>query len=438
MPPMRQQQVQGLSESATMGTKKTLVGQLRGATRLAVDATRHVTDLVETMHHTIGAGPALLGRPLESAMKLLTAPTYGAIRGVTNVVDTSLDLALSALPPMLDQAGAEGGTLLAALNGVVGDYLVATDNPLAIEMQLCHDGKALELARQSLELAFPEGDRLLVLLHGSSMDERGWRRKGHDHGSALASDAELMPIYLRYNSGLHISQNGRDFAALMEKLVAAFPRPITEITFLGHSMGGLVARSACAIAEADGHAWRQKLRALATLGTPHHGAPLERGGNWLGVSLGVSRYSAPLTGLAKLRSAGVTDLRYGNVLDADWQGQDRFAPNGDTRTALPLPVAVNCFAVAATTATASVARPPGDGLVPVDSALGKHPNPARVLDFGESHQWLVQDATHLDLLNSGEVYAKLLAWLAPEANGPMRAAAPTQRFSQPGKVLERD
>ena len=122
----------------TAPTKKkaTLVDQLRGATRLAVEATRNVTDIVEKMHHTIGGGPALLGKPLEEITKLLSAPTYGTIRGVTKLVGAGLDLALAQLQPLLDRAGGERGMVLAALNGVMGDYLAQTGNPLAIEMQL--------------------------------------------------------------------------------------------------------------------------------------------------------------------------------------------------------------------------------------------------------------------------------------------------------------
>lgn len=396
-------------------TRRTLVAQLRGATRLAVEATRNVTDLVEQMHHAIGGGPDVLGRPLEGVTRLLTAPTYGAVRGVTRVVGAGIDLALRQLEPVLDQSGAERGPVLAALNGVLGDYLADTENPLAIEMRLVHAGRALALEKDALAAAFPAGDRVLVLVHGSSMDDTMWLRKGHDHGVALAAALGVVPIYLRYNSGLHISLNGRSFAGLLEQLVAAWPRPVKELVLLGHSMGGLVARSACLAGEAEGHAWRTALRALVTLGTPHHGAPLERGGNWVDVLLGVHRYSAPLAQLGRIRSAGVTDLRYGNVLDEHWQGRDRFAKEGDPRGTLRLPAGVACYAVAASTARAASARLPGDGLVPVDSALGRHTDPQRALGFAEAHQWIALDTTHLDLLSSPEVFAQVRGWLAPGA-----------------------
>lgn len=377
-----------------MHTKKpSLVDQLRGATKLAVDATQNVTEIVKQMHHTIGGGPELLGKPLEKVTKLLSAPTYATIRGVTKWVGAGIDLALQQLEPLLERAGSERGLVLAALNGVLGDYLEETGNPLAIQMQL-------RVAGAEVTEPFAAGTKLLVLVHGSSMEDLQWLRKGHDHGPALAKALGYVPVYLRYNSGLHVSENGRRFSALLETWAGS----VDEVVLLAHSMGGLVSRAACHTAEEAGHGWRKKLSALITLGTPHHGAPLERGGNWVDVLLGVSRYSAPLVKLGQLRSAGVTDLRYGNVVDAHWEGRDRFALGGDPRGELSLPSGVACYAIAA-----SLGSGRGDGLVPVDSALGVHAE--RSLGFPEAHRWTVAPASHLDLLDHQEVFAKVLEWL---------------------------
>ncbi|HEX9103989.1 MAG TPA: alpha/beta hydrolase [Polyangia bacterium] len=379
------------------------VDELRGASRLAIEATRGVTDLVEAMHHTIAGGPELLGRPLEGAARLVSAPIYAGIRGVTESVGAAIDLALGRLAPLVgdgdDEAGAERDALLAVVNGVLGDYLEASGNPLAIPMQLCRHDDA------------PATGKLVVLVHGSCLHDRSWRRRGHDHGAALARDLGFTPYYLRYNSGLHISTNGAAFAAELEALVDGWPLPLDELVIVGHSMGGLVARSACAVGEAAGHRWRRRLGALVCLGAPHHGALLERGGNWIDRSLGVSRYSAPLARLGRIRSAGVTDLRHGNVRDEDWQGHDRFAHGHDLRRPLALPDGVACYAIAATTATRPAARLPGDGLVTVDSALGRHADPARTLAFPEAHQWIGFGMGHLDLLGRPEVYATLRGWL---------------------------
>jgi pimeloyl-ACP methyl ester carboxylesterase len=392
------------------------VDDLRGATRLAVEATRGVTDLVEAMHQTIGGGPAILGRPLAGPTKLVTGWVYASIRGVTGLVGAGLDGALAQLAPLVSGGegapGPEREALVAALNGVLGDYLSETGNPLAIAMRLRQGGRPLAVEPAALRAAFPEaGGKLLVLVHGSSMSDVGWQRRGHDHGAALARDFGYTPIYLHYNSGLHVSLNGAAFAALLEELVAAWPAPIEELTLVCHSMGGLVARAACHYAEVESRAWRAKLRALVCLGTPHHGAPLERGGNLVDRLLAISRYSAPFARLGKIRSAGVTDLRFGNVLHEHWQGRDRFAHHPDGRGPLALPAGVACYAIAATTTKQPGGRLASDGLVPVDSALGRHAEPALTLAFPEAHQWIGYGMGHLDLLDRPEVYEVLRGWL---------------------------
>jgi pimeloyl-ACP methyl ester carboxylesterase len=390
---------------------------LRGASRLAVTATTGVTSLVEAMHRTIASGPDLLGRPLAGPARLITGAVYGGIRGVTQLVGATLDATLAGLAPLLGEStpGPQREAVRAALNGVLGDHLVETANPLAIPMALRQRGHALPLEADALRAAL--GDqraptRLVVLIHGSSMNDAQWTRNGHDHGAALARDLGYAAIYAHYNSGRHVSTNGAELADLLERLVTAWPTPVDELAIVGHSMGGLVARSACAVAEGDGQRWRATLRTLICLGTPHHGAALERGGNWLDALLGVTRYSAPFRKLGRIRSAGVTDLRFGYVLDEHWQGQDRFALAADRRTPLPLPADVACFAIAGTTAKVARATLPGDGLVAVTSALGQHDRPELTLAFPADHRRIFFDTGHMALLDRTAVYEQLRAWLA--------------------------
>ncbi len=277
------------------------------------------------------------------------------------------------------------------------------------------------MERNALAAAMPvRTGKLLVLVHGLCLDDLQWNRRGHDHGAALAHDLGYTPLYLHYNSGLHVSTNGAQLADALETLVCQWPTPLLDFAILAHSMGGLVARSACHYGAAAGHAWLRHLRTLVFLGTPHHGAPLERGGNWIDLLLGISPYSAPLARLGKLRSAGITDLRYGNLTHEDWRGRDRFA-RGDRRTIVPLPEGVRCYAVAATTAKHPPSGPslPGDGLVPVASALGEHDRAAFSLHIPKSRQWIAHGRGHLDLLDAPEVYGRIRRWLgkAPTRNG---------------------
>ena len=156
---------------------------------------------------------------------------------------------------------------------------------------------------------------------------------------------------------------------------------------------------------------------LVFLGTPHHGAPLERIGNWVDAIVGGTPYAAAFGRIGKIRSAGVTDLRYGNLLDEDWRGRDRFAREPDPRRPAPLPMDVACYAIAATTAASPGAAKDlllGDGLVPVMSALGRHKDSARALKFPHDRQWIACETGHLDLLSRAEVYERLADWLRGE------------------------
>ena len=394
---------------------------LRGVTRLTIAGIAGVVDLVEAMHHNIASVPRLISRPKRNRTTGITRLVYRSIHGVVGLVGFSLDRLLARLTPLLGERSTWPGreALLAALNGVLGDYLAASNNPLAISMRFRRAGTALPGEREALAAVIPQATgKVVVLLHGLCMNDLQWKRKGQDHGAALARDLAYTPVYLHYNSGLHISTNGRAFAEQLETLVRLWPIPLTDLVLMGHSMGGLVARSACHYGALARHEWLRRLDKLVFLGTPHHGAPLERGGDWVDILLGVSVYTAPLARLGKIRSAGITDLRFGNLVDEDWNKRDRFARSGDRRVAVPLPEGVACFAIAATTGKTAgdlSGRLLGDGIVPLASALGRHANPRLALPFHESRQWVAFGTNHLDLLSRAEVYAQIKRWLAASA-----------------------
>ncbi len=378
--------------------------------RLAIYSFRGLTDLVEDLHCRIAGVPA--GQHASG----ITGLVYGSIRGVTDLIDGT-NAAFTRLIPEVDEQSStpEREAVLAALNGIMGDYLEATNNRLAIPMQLRRNGRAIQLDRESLSGVLPEpGENLLVLVHGLCRNDLQWNRGGQDHGAALAQDLGFTPIYLRYNSGRHISTNGAEFAGQLEELVNSWPVQVEELVILAHSMGGLVARSAYHSAEARGLSWPRLLRKLVFLGTPHHGSPVERGGNWLQAVLGISGYTAPFTRMGKIRSAGITDMRHGSLLDEDWIDRDRFDPSHNACQPVPLPQGIQCFAIGAATCKESsglLSSVIGDGLVPLNSALGKHADARLSLAFPEQHQWIGYEMNHLDLLSSPDVYKQIQVWL---------------------------
>lgn len=395
------------------------LSDLNGAGRLAVVAVKGITGIVEELHNTIVRGPGL-GTLTKGPIQGITWLVYRTINGVTTLVGGGIDAVLSKLARLLDKeepASFGREAVIAAANGVLGDYLAATQNPLAIPMYFRRNGVRLELNRRHLADAIPNpGGKVLVMIHGLCMNDLQWSRNGHDHGIALSRDLGYTPVYLHYNSGRHISENGRQFADMMASLTAAWPVAIDEITIIGHSMGGLVARSAFYYGTNAGHDWPKLLQHLVCPGSPHHGAPMERGGNWLNIILGMTPYTRPFVRLGNIRSAGITDLRYGNIIDEDWKNQDRFFPPYDHRKPVPLPAGVQCYAMGATTGKKTRDIQSiliGDGLVLLDSAMGRHRDPAMCLAFPDANTWIGYEMNHMDLLSRPDVYEKIREWLGP-------------------------
>lgn len=401
-----------------MNTKTVLrLSDLHGLAQLGGDATLGVTDLVEAMHAAIARPHRALTASAPQRTSGIAGLVYRSIRGVTRAAATGLQVLPSTVrhtdpgTPSSSQRDA----MLSALNGVLGDHLAATGNALTLPMRLHHDGKPVMSAEAAATIDIPDpSQKLLILVHGLCMNASQWTRKGHNHGAALANALGYTPLYLNYNSGLPISRNGQHFANLIEALLERWPTAVDDITIIGHSMGGLLARSACQHGANSEHVWLGKLRNLVCMGSPHQGAPLERRGHWIDLVLGATPFAAPIARIGGIRSAGITDLRHGHLFDGI---HDVHTPS-TTKRRRPsaLPSGVRCHAIAATVGKRHGDlhdRLLGDGLVPVASALGHHPDPARAVRFAKSRQWIGYNMNHLDLLSHPQVAERLLHWLSP-------------------------
>lgn len=403
-----------------MPNKKNPNSDLQGLSRLITDATIGITDLVEAMHKRVVHPPLLPSTPIQHLITKIAGFTYKNIRWSTRFIGSGTDKALGALTSVFGEIEAtdDREAIRSVLNGVIGDYLEKNENPLTINMQFRHQAKAISLDSKSLEKVYPTiNGKILLMVHGSCMNDIQWTRKEHNHGTALAKELHKTPIFLHYNSGRHISTNGQAFNKLLEELVQHWPVPVEELVIIAHSMGGLVSRSAVHYGQEQQKSWTKHLKKIIFLGTPHHGARLEQAGNYLDVVLEAVPYAKPFARLGKIRSAGVTDLRYGNLVDEDWQDNDRFEMQGDQRRNIPLPEQVACYCIAAIFGKAMdtvSTRLLGDKLVDVKSALGKHKNPNKNLQVKTENTWIAYETSHLDLLNKPTVYSRIKEWVVKE------------------------
>ena len=384
---------------------------VRAAARLAAQAAEGAADLAEAAH-------AVIVRPWRRGPRTrgISGLVYRSVRRGVRLAGRLADLGLSLRRPSSPRS-ARREAWVAALNGVRGDALAASGDPLATTLHLRHGSRPLVLAPDALRQSVADpSDVLVVRVHGICMHDGQW---GREQAAALAEGLGATDLAARYNSGRHISETGRDLDAALAALVDGWPVAVRRLVIVGHSMGGLVARSAVQAAQEAGRDWLGRDVSLVTLGSPHHGAPLERLGNAVDRLLGATRWSRPFARIGQVRSAGVTDLRWGTVRDHDWAGQDRFASGRDVRSPTPLPPGVAVYAVAAVTGDRHALRDQtvGDGLVPLDSALGRHADPAFDLALPPGRRWVATGLSHFDLTHDPAVTAQMLAWLAPDSAG---------------------
>jgi pimeloyl-ACP methyl ester carboxylesterase len=395
------------------------LGDLAG--EAAAGATRQIHELHDGIARRVWrrVGPAAL--PVRLAHDRIASSAYSAAGELTRQVVRAgahaASLARSPDAPSIEGTPA-GRLVVSALNGAFGDTLVRRGNPLALRMTVRRRGRDLELTPATVTDAYPNAmPRLAVFVHGLCETDDAWKLGDARHvpyGHRMEVELGYTPVYLRYNTGRHISENGRELATLLEALVTSWPTEVHEITLVGHSMGGLVARSACHYG-ADG-ACVAKVRHVFTLGTPHRGAPLEQAANAASVALARLPETRPLARALNVRSVGIKDMRYGYLTDECWMEEDCDAFLRDSSREVPfLPTARHYFICATVTRQpdAAVGRIIGDLLVLRPSAWA-HEARGKRMRFPIEHYHHLGGASHFDLLNHPAIYAQMRRCLASQ------------------------
>ena len=359
-----------------------MADEMRALTRLAIAEVREATGGIGAVHRAI-ADRAFAGGGAPKAMHdAIAGGVYAAVRGGASVAGAVADRALARREP-----GVAPPAVVAVINGLRGDALEREGSTLAVPMT-AHGGEG--------------SPRVAVFVHGLFENELAWRYGGGPtYGERLAADQGLEPVYVRFNSGRHVSENGRSLADLL----ADWPVPLEQVVLVGHSMGGLVARSACHVASERGDAWVRGVTHVVALGSPHTGAPLESAVHYAAAALGKVPETRPFARGLRRRSAGIRDLRQGSLVDEDWRDRDPEALRAAACREVPLlDGATHCFVAATITRSPRhpVARVLGDWLVLEGSASHRT---QQSLHVGGAH--------HLALLNHSQVYEQLSEWLAP-------------------------
>jgi hypothetical protein len=374
-------------------------------------ATERVVASIEGMHRAIaGRWFAALSptvRPVQMVHDAVSNLVYESIRLGGAAVGSTIATRMT-IEPSTDDA------VRAFVNGLWGDELGRHEKQLSIAMGAMgmrdRTGNAAEVPPTTTPTHPPATGRLVVLVHGLIETERCWQARDDRPGLAevLEDDPALTPVSIRYNTGLRVSANGSRLSLLLDELESVWPVPVESIALVGHSMGGLVIRSACGAARAAGHDWIDHVTDVVTLGTPHRGAPLEKLTNALAWGLHQTAETRPLADFLNARSAGIKDLRFGAITDADWKGFDPDALLRNTVGDHSLPEGIDHHFVTGVVTT-DPAHPVGvvvgDLIVPAASGSGRpRLDPTTVVVLGGMR--------HRDLLNEPAVIDRVMGWLS--------------------------
>jgi len=389
-----------------------------GAAALAADyADKLVLGTVRDVHQAVAARAHGAVHAVAGGATVPHRVHDGIARGVYAGIGLGLRGAAKGLRAA-DRAGIgapleetpRGRFVVSVVNGFVGDRLRDEAPEHFFEMGVRLAGRDVVLERGDVAAAYPTAtDALVVFVHGLSECEAHWDRAVRPrrdtvvpgYAGRLAGDG-WSPVQVRVNTGLSLQENGVALASLLDRLVAAWPEEVRRVALVGHSMGGLVLRAACAVSTDSPRAWTDLVTDVVTLGTPHLGAPLERLANAGAHTLGRLPESAPFGRILEFRSPGILDLRRG--LAADVQN---------------LPHARYHLVAATLTRSARnpLAETVGDLLVPFSSAVGRPrrgPH-AGIEMFPGADVLHVPRAGHFDLLNHDAVHEALATWLRKEA-----------------------
>jgi pimeloyl-ACP methyl ester carboxylesterase len=372
------------------------------------------------------SGPG--GGPAHVAHDAISSGVYAAVGGGARVAASAAGVVAAmrarrapAYRRITDRP--RGNVVVGAVNGAWGDRLERWGSPLALGMTVRRFDCDVPVTADSLARTYADatGD-VVVFLHGLCETEAAWRlgavghwgAAGSTHGSRLRQACGATPVYLRYNTGRHVCDNGADLSDLLARLVAAWPVPLTRLTLVGHSMGGLVIRAACAAGGDERPEWLGLAQRVVFLGSPHLGAPLEVAADRATRALRRLPETRALGDALASRSVGIKDLRFGAVRRDDWGAAVDFdVPCDEPEDCAPLLETAEHYYVGATLGRRTdtvAARVLGDALVPWSSASGAGPRRRLALDVDRGRH--LAGLHHFDLLNHPRVYAVLEEWLA--------------------------
>ncbi len=181
------------------------------------------------------------------------------------------------------------------------------------------DVTAAEMAEAAASSGLP---RFALCLPGMFTDEGVWSAGSSAQPlTTLLREAGFFPVCVRFNPGVHLSDNGHALLGLMEDFLsqpAVGSRPVDVLTY---SQGGLILRSALLLAKEKHSGLTKRVRRAVLISSPDGGSGWEKIGFWLGLALESMPYRPVQWAgfIGNQRSDAMKDLSHGIIREEDWK-----------------------------------------------------------------------------------------------------------------------
>ena len=329
------------------------------------------------------------------------------------IFNNTLNARKAELKTQLAKIKDDSHLLVPILNGLHGHTMSEKGHKALINMSFRYQSRDISIEKLKEFYDFSKyNGTVIIFIHGLMNDESIWKSKPGNRkkwlGSAIEDEMKANALYVRYNTGRHISENGRQLSSLLQHFIEVH-QSINQLNIVCHSMGGLVSRSACYYSGIHNQSWTGILKKVFLIGVPNEGSYLAR------VAYMTQYFFRKIDpsendSVAKffdVRSNGIKDLSFGYLVDEDWQNsKDGNVKNIQQTKVYPLPHVYYYLIAASVTEENEKNRIFtffGDGLVEKKSALSDLFITNSMIS-GKVNMKLFPRLNHLTLLESKEVF----------------------------------
>lgn len=208
-----------------------------------------------------------------------------------------------------------------AVSSVVGDSFAGLVTTSEIQASFRSEGKDVGVEKVLEDWKRSNRKKIMICVPGLFCDESLWTKNGEPSLAKTMEEEGYFPVFLRFNPGLHISDNGKKLLALLKSFLEHPDVRDLKADYISYSQGGLILRSAFYLAKQEAPEFSKRIGKVLFISSPDGGSYIEKAGFWLGLGAeAFPVFPVQLIGfIGNQRSDAMKDLSHGIIREEDWK-----------------------------------------------------------------------------------------------------------------------